>query len=184
VNGAITQVRPRPRITVISTSPLLGALRCIPGDGWPDWYSGEGAQFELISRVSRLGPLTMGAAAIYMSYGIERYEVKTLTRDVLGNFEFQLLAVLFERPRDAYGISIMERIKERTGRAPSLGAIYTGLDRLEKKGFVKSWWGEPTMERGGRRKRYYRIEDSGAEAVRRTSMAMRLPYGRLVMGEA
>jgi PadR family transcriptional regulator PadR len=129
-------------------------------------------------------PSLQWSAARYISYTIERYEAKTLTRDTLGNFEFQLLAVLLERPRDAYGVSIMERIEERTGRAPSLGAIYTGLDRLEKKGFVKSWWGEPTMERGGRRKRYYKIEKSGAEAVRRTSMAMRLPEGRLVTGEA
>jgi PadR family transcriptional regulator PadR len=106
-----------------------------------------------------------------------------LAKDTLGNFEFQLLAVLLEQPRDAYGISIMERIKERTGRTPSLGAIYTGLDRLGKKGFVTSSWGEPTMERGGRRKRYYKIEKSGAEAVRSTSMVMRMPEG-LVTGEA
>ena len=51
------------------------------------------------------------------------------------------------------GLTIRDRIQERSGREPSVGAIYTALERLERKGFVSSWWGEPTEERGGRRKR-------------------------------
>ena len=81
-----------------------------------------------------------------------------MPRDVLGNFEYQILAVLQQEPSDAYGVAILERIKERTGRGVSVGALYTTLDRLEKKGFVTSWWGTATAERGGRRKRYYKIE--------------------------
>jgi DNA-binding PadR family transcriptional regulator len=91
-----------------------------------------------------------------------------LPRDILGSFEYQILSVLLQQPRDAYGATIQERIKERTGHERSIGALYTALDRLEEKGFVSSWWGEPTPERGGRRKRYYKIEASGAEAVRRS----------------
>lgn len=89
-----------------------------------------------------------------------------MAQDTLGALEFQLLAVLLEHPRDAYGITIMQRVEERTGKARSLAAIYATLDRLQRKGLVSSWWGEPTEERGGRRKRYYQIEASGQEAVR------------------
>jgi PadR family transcriptional regulator PadR len=99
-----------------------------------------------------------------------------LTQETLGALEFQLLATLLEQPRDAYGISIMQRIQERTGRSRSLAAIYAALDRLQKKGMISSWWGEPTPERGGRRKRHYKIEASGAEAVRRTRLAVQ-PIG-------
>jgi PadR family transcriptional regulator PadR len=86
-------------------------------------------------------------------------------RAALGSFEYQLLQVLIREPNDAYGATIQERVE---GKLPALGAVYTALDRLEKKGFVTSRWGEATAERGGRRKRYYRIETSGREAVRQT----------------
>jgi PadR family transcriptional regulator, regulatory protein PadR len=95
-----------------------------------------------------------------------------MARDILGSFEYQILSVLLQ-PGDAYGTTILERIKEHTGREVSVGALYTSLDRLEKKGFVASWWGEPTAERGGRRKRYYRVQASGAEAVRRSEAMQR-----------
>jgi DNA-binding PadR family transcriptional regulator len=93
-------------------------------------------------------------------------------QDTLGALEFQVLAVLLEQPRDAYGITIMRRIEERTGRARSLAAIYAVLERLQRKGLVSSWWGEPTQARGGRRKRYYKIEGSGVDAVRQTRLAV------------
>jgi PadR family transcriptional regulator PadR len=99
-----------------------------------------------------------------------------MTQDALGPLEFHILASLLERPRDAYGITLVERIEERTGRSRSLAAIYAALDRLQKKGLVSSWWGEPTPERGGRRKRYYKIEGSGAEAVRQMRLAVQ-PFG-------
>ncbi len=91
-----------------------------------------------------------------------------MERASLGTFEFQILSVLQQQPDDAYGVTIQNRIAERTGRDVSVGALYTALDRLEKKGFVSSRWGEPTSERGGRRKRHYRIEAPGIRAVQRT----------------
>jgi PadR family transcriptional regulator, regulatory protein PadR len=99
-----------------------------------------------------------------------------LAQENLGSLEFQLLSVLLEHPRHAYGVTIMQRVEERTGRTRSLAAIYAALDRLQEKGLVSSWWGEPTAERGGRRKRYYKIEASGAEAVRR----MVQPFGGMI----
>src|SRR5260370_42625164 len=99
-----------------------------------------------------------------------------LAQDTVGALEFQLLAVLLEQPRDAYGITIMQRIEERTGKTRSLAAIYATLDRLQQKGLISSWWGQPTFERGGRRKRYYKIEASGQRAVQQARLAVQ-PFG-------
>jgi PadR family transcriptional regulator, regulatory protein PadR len=98
-------------------------------------------------------------------------------RDI-GPFEFEILATLLAQPRDAYGLTIRDRIKERssTGHGPSVGAIYTALERLERKGLVSSWWGEPTEERGGRRKRLYKVEAPGELAARRFE-ARFAPFG-------
>ena len=85
----------------------------------------------------------------------------------IGPFEFEILATLINQPGDAYGLTIRDRIKERSGHEPSVGMIYTALGRLERKGLVTSWWGEKTEERGGRRKRLYKIEASGELAARR-----------------
>ena len=90
-----------------------------------------------------------------------------MVRDILGSFEYQILSVLLQQPRDAYGVTIADRIEKRAGREVSIGALYTALDRLERKGFVESWWGEPTAERGGRRKRHYQIRAPGVEALQR-----------------
>ncbi len=90
-------------------------------------------------------------------------------RDTLGNFEHQVLQVLQQEPNDAYGLNILKRIKARSGKEPSVGALYTTLDRMEKKGFVSSWWGDATAERGGRRKRYYKITGQGVFALNRTT---------------
>lgn len=88
-----------------------------------------------------------------------------MTRDTLGPFEFQVLAALMRYPPDDYGVKISERIEETTKRAVSIGALYTTLDRLQDKGFVSSRWGEPTAERGGRRKRHYTITAQGQSAL-------------------
>lgn len=99
-----------------------------------------------------------------------------MARDTLGTFEYQILSVLLRQPHDAYGATVQDRIEETTGRDVSIGALYTTLDRLERKRLVSSRWGEPTAERGGRRKRYYKIEASGSEAVQRTE-AMHARFG-------
>jgi PadR family transcriptional regulator len=101
----------------------------------------------------------------------------TVASDSLGPLEFQIVSVLLEQPRNAYGISIDQRLRERTGRNRSLAAIYATLDRLEKKGMVRSWWGEPTAERGGRRKRYYEVTALGAVSSERMSREYRPRYG-------
>ena len=57
-----------------------------------------------------------------------------MPRDVLGSFEYEILSVLMRDPKDAYGATIQKRIEGRDGRDISVGALYTALDRLEKKG--------------------------------------------------
>lgn len=100
-----------------------------------------------------------------------------MPRRTLGTFELTVLRTLIQQPEDAYGVTLLGRISERTGRDASVGALYTTLDRLERKGLVSSWWGEATAERGGRRKRFYRIENAGREAVHETEEHLRYLLG-------
>ncbi|MEQ9570314.1 MAG: PadR family transcriptional regulator [Longimicrobiales bacterium] len=87
----------------------------------------------------------------------------------LGEFEQSILFALLELEGDeAYGVSIRETIRRRTGRSVSTGAVYTTLDRLREHGLVASWTSEPTGERGGRRKRLYRLTPEGADTLARS----------------
>ena len=83
----------------------------------------------------------------------------------LGSLEQLLLLALLRLGDGAYGVPIRDEIEERTGRLVSPGAIYTALDRLETRGLVRSRLGDPTPERGGKRKRHYRLTARGAGAV-------------------
>lgn len=89
-------------------------------------------------------------------------------RDYLGEFEHVVLLTVMRLGDEAYGVTIRREIEARTGRAVSLGAIYPTLSRLEGKGFVSSYLGEPTSTRGGRSKRHYRLEAEGRTALRRS----------------
>jgi PadR family transcriptional regulator PadR len=78
--------------------------------------------------------------------------------------EFLLLAVL-KLKDNAYPVSIYDEIGKATGSSWTLGAIYFPLQRLEDKGLLTSSLRDPTSERGGKSRRYYRITDSGLEAL-------------------
>lgn len=93
-------------------------------------------------------------------------------RTYLGEFEQLLLFALLRLGEPGYGVTIRREIERRTGREVSPGAVYTALDRLESRGLVSSWLGEPTAVRGGKRKRYYRLEPAGRESLKRTQEAM------------
>jgi PadR family transcriptional regulator PadR len=94
------------------------------------------------------------------------------TRDSLGEFEQSLLLAIVHLGEAAYGVTIRQEIEGRTGRDIAIGALYTALDRLERKGFVRSSMSEPTTERGGRSKRYFRIRSAGADALRQSHERM------------
>ncbi len=87
--------------------------------------------------------------------------------DNLGEFEQLILAALLMLGDNAYGMTIHERVEKLAAgvRAVSLGSVYTTLDRLEQKGYVKSWFSDPTPERGGRSKRFFEITGSGERAL-------------------
>ena len=86
----------------------------------------------------------------------------------LGEFEQLILFSLVSIGDNAYGVSIRKEIEDRAGRPVSVGAVYTALERLEGRGYVVSRVGKPTPQRGGRRKKYYRIEPVGARALSRS----------------
>jgi DNA-binding PadR family transcriptional regulator len=79
--------------------------------------------------------------------------------------EYVLLAVL-KLGEEAYSLPILEHIEQSTRKKWTLGGIYIPLYRLEEKGFLRSDLGSPTRERGGKRKRYYRITRKGKEALK------------------
>ncbi len=89
-------------------------------------------------------------------------------RDYLGEFEQVVLLALMRLGEEAYGVTIRREIEERTGRAVSLGGIYPTLNRLEDKGLVSSFMGEPSASRGGRAKRHFMLEATGLEALHRS----------------
>jgi DNA-binding PadR family transcriptional regulator len=93
---------------------------------------------------------------------------------VLGDFEqLVLLGVLRLESEDAsYGAAIRQEIHARSGRDVSINAVYTTLDRLEGKGFLKSWVGHPTPQRGGRRRKFYALRPSGIAALRPSYRAL------------
>jgi PadR family transcriptional regulator len=93
--------------------------------------------------------------------------------DFLGEFEHIVILALLRLTDHAYGVSVRQEIEQRTGRDVSIGAIYATLDRLESKGYVKSHLGDPTPERGGRSKRFFRVTARGTTAVNRTHDALR-----------
>ena len=90
----------------------------------------------------------------------------------LGEFEQLVLFALLRLEDEAYGTSIRRELKERARRDASPGAIFTTLERLEARGFVTSRFGEPTPERGGRRKRFYRLRLEGRRALVRSFEAL------------
>jgi PadR family transcriptional regulator PadR len=84
---------------------------------------------------------------------------------MLGEFEYLILAATVRLGDDAYGAAIVQEIESATRRKCSIGGLYTTLDRLEAKGMIKTWMGNPTPERGGRSKRMVRVLAKGIEAA-------------------
>lgn len=94
----------------------------------------------------------------------------------MGEFEQLVLLAVLRRSNEAYGIEVRDEIEERTGRDISYGAVYAALDRLERKGYVTHRLGEPLQERGGRARKYFRVEAAGAEALRATRRTLNLMW--------
>lgn len=91
----------------------------------------------------------------------------------VAEFELRVLLAVRGRAGDAYAVGVHAEVERLTGRKASLGAVYVTLDRLERKRLLASRLGEPTAERGGRAKRYYRLTRLGQSVVRDECRIMR-----------
>ncbi|MGV3558693.1 PadR family transcriptional regulator [Larkinella arboricola] len=88
-----------------------------------------------------------------------------MKRSYLGEFEEIVLLTVAVLEGGAYGVAITHEIIEQTGRSVRLNQIHSALERLEEKGMVKSEMGEPTAERGGRRKRFFTVTAYGRRTL-------------------
>jgi PadR family transcriptional regulator PadR len=98
----------------------------------------------------------------------------------LGQFEQLVLTAILSLGQDAYGVTIHRKVVELARpKAVSLGAVYVTLDRLEDKGLVASWLSDPTPERGGRAKRYYRLEAAGERALEESAVTAKRVWDQI-----
>ena len=91
---------------------------------------------------------------------------------LLTDFELMILLAILRNPDQAYGVVIAREIENTGGRSVVLGAVYAALERLERNALVASTVGEPTPERGGRAKRFYRVTSRGLRGVKETREAL------------
>ena len=84
----------------------------------------------------------------------------------LGEFQEIVLLSILILDEEAYGLKIQKEISNRLQRSLSRGALHTALSRLEEKGFIDSHFGGATPERGGRRKRFYKLTNTGKAALK------------------
>jgi DNA-binding PadR family transcriptional regulator len=86
----------------------------------------------------------------------------------LGEFELMILLTILRFGDEVYGVPLCRELSTLRGSEVSPGSVYAALDRLELKGLIASRLGEPTRERGGRAKRYFRVTKAGLHSVRET----------------
>lgn len=91
-----------------------------------------------------------------------------MSSDALGEFEQMLLLAIVHLGTEAYGTAIRREIEARTGRDVAVGALYTALERLERKGHVSSRMSDPLPQRGGRSRREFQLRPAGAAALKRS----------------
>src|SRR5579884_4206428 len=101
--------------------------------------------------------------------------------DSLGQFEQLVLTAILSLRDDAYGVTIHSKVEELAHPKPaSMGAVYVTLDRLEDKGLIASWLSDPTPERGGRAKRFYRLEALGERALEESAVTAKRIFDAVV----
>ena len=87
-------------------------------------------------------------------------------REYLGQLELMVLFAAMRPAKDAYGVLISREIAEKSGREVALASVYAALERLEKKGLVRSTLGEPTAARGGKARTYFEPTALGLKEAR------------------
>ena len=101
----------------------------------------------------------------------------------LGEFEQFLLLSILKLGDNAYGSAIRQLLAVTINRDVTIGALYTTLERLEKKGLLDSNMGEVTPERGGRAKKYFRVTAKGQHALKRSKQALNSMWENVVISQ-
>lgn len=91
---------------------------------------------------------------------------------LLGEVEQLVLLAVLRLGESGYAVTIRDEIRDRAGVTLSRGTVYVTLDRLERAGYVRSWFAEPTPERGGKAKRYFALERAGLAVLRENTRAV------------
>ena len=92
-----------------------------------------------------------------------------MKRDTLGHFEQLVLTAILNLREGAYGAAIHTKVSDLEGvRSVNLGSVYVTLDRLQDKGYVTSWFADPSPERGGKARRYFKLEAAGEQVLKDT----------------
>ena len=99
-----------------------------------------------------------------------------MTSATLGSLELAVLLAVARLGDEAYGLAVRRDLAERTGRDYSVGAVYTTLERLETKGFVRSHVAAPLAKRGGRSRRQFKVTAGGHRAIRRAEHTAKLVW--------
>ena len=99
----------------------------------------------------------------------------------IGAFEELVLLAVGSLGDEAYGVMVKELLHEKTGKTTSIGALHSALYRLEEKGYLKSFEGGATTERGGRRKKYYTLTSTGKDAIMEANR-LRLEFSKNIEG--
>ena len=89
-----------------------------------------------------------------------------MSSEAIGSFELMVLLAVLRSGEDAYGVTIAAAMEESSGHHVLVGSVYAALDRLERRGLLVSRLGQPTAERGGRAKRFFRLTAKGLRDVR------------------
>jgi PadR family transcriptional regulator PadR len=103
-------------------------------------------------------------------------------REYLGQLELMVLLAVMRPGGDAYGVLIARDIADKSGREVALASVYAALERLEHKGFLSSSLGQPTAERGGKARTYFKATVAGVREAREThATLLRLSAGLPVL---
>jgi len=126
--------------------------------------------------VSALAPGTPGGLTNRRALFINSEQ---MSRGAFSHFELLVLTAAVRLGDDAYGVTIANEIESHSGRAVLLGSVYAALERLHDKGFVTSKLDDPTPERGGRAKRYFRVTAAGLRHVREAQRVLTALWNRV-----
>jgi PadR family transcriptional regulator PadR len=95
-----------------------------------------------------------------------------MSRESIGEFEQLVLLAIIRLGQDAYGLSILSEIKQQTGRKVLRPAVYVALRRLEDKDLVRARAGDPSLQRGGRPRKYFEVAPAGVKALKESRRAL------------